>query len=183
LIKISRGIRLLGSIGTGNKKYTDTQNPDELSTNIEDEKYFEIMSDVEIFVPIAIKNTIKIRNLSGFKKSNNLYENELFRIGGIKSLRGFEEESFTAAFFSITSLEYRYLFEKNSAFYLFFDYGYYSRPFNNLTISDTPFGFGLGVDFETRAGIFTLIYALGRQQSNPIEFNSGKIYFGIVNRF
>ena len=75
------------------------------------------------------------------------------------------------------------MFERNSSFYAFFDVGYYQKPEENSTSNDTPFGFGIGVDFETRAGIFTLNYALGSQQGNPVEFGSGKIYFGLVNRF
>lgn len=179
-----KGIKILGSLGAGNKKISgESKNIDQSGNTQNSERYIEIMADLAFYIPVARKMTIKIRNLSGYKHADNLYDNELFRIGGLKSLRGFEEESFTVSVYNITSLEYRYLFEKNSAFYLFFDAGYYEKPEDNTTFSDTPFGFGVGVDFETRAGIFTLNYAMGRQQGNPVEFSSGKIYFGLVNRF
>jgi hypothetical protein len=50
-------------------------------------------------------------------------------------------------------------------------------------VRDTPFGFGAGISFETKAGIFSINYALGKQFNNPIELRSGKIHFGIVNYF
>ncbi|MFC2097719.1 ShlB/FhaC/HecB family hemolysin secretion/activation protein [Bacteroidota bacterium] len=174
-----KGVLLKIDVGAGNKKQPDntTQESDQ------NEKYFEFVSDISYYVPIAQKIALRFKNYSGYKYAESLFENELFRIGGLKTFRGFEEETFFASAFSITSIEFRYLFEKNSAFYAFFDGGYYQKPEDTATFSDTPFGFGVGVDFETRAGIFTLNYALGRQQGNPVEFNSGKIYFGIINRF
>ena len=174
-----KGIQIKVNIGAGNKNYSE--NTSEGAD--QKEKYFEFVSDISYYLPLAQKISIKFRNYSGYKYSESLFENELFRIGGIKTFRGFEEEAFFASAYSVASIEFRYLFERNSAFYAFFDAGYYEKPEDNIIFSDTPLGFGIGVDFETRAGIFTLNYALGRQQGNPVEFNSGKIYFGIINRF
>jgi len=50
-------------------------------------------------------------------------------------------------------------------------------------LRDQPFGFGAGMTFETRAGIFGISYALGRQLNNPIDFRTGKIHFGYVSLF
>jgi hypothetical protein len=44
-------------------------------------------------------------------------------------------------------------------------------------------GFGAGLTFETKAGIFGLSYAVGKQNSNPLDFRSSKIHFGYVNIF
>lgn len=178
-----KGLVLLLDFGAGNKKYTNDKDEEENSNNNTDETYLEFTSDISYYIKLEKRMTFKLRNLSGYKQSDNLYENELFRIGGLKTIRGFEEESFLADAYSVFNLEYRYLFERNSSFYAFFDVGYYQKPEENSTSNDTPFGFGIGVDFETRAGIFTLNYALGSQQGNPVEFGSGKIYFGLVNRF
>ncbi|MCC6690169.1 MAG: hypothetical protein IT235_01425, partial [Bacteroidia bacterium] len=53
----------------------------------------------------------------------------------------------------------------------------------NTSVHDTPYGFGAGTSFETKAGIFSLDYALGSQLGNPIYLKSGKIHFGIVSYF
>ncbi len=71
-----------------------------------------------------------IGNQSGFIENENLFTNELFRIGGLKTLRGFDEESLTASAYSIFTLEFRYLFDINSYFHVFFDGAYYERKAN-----------------------------------------------------
>jgi hemolysin activation/secretion protein len=109
--------------------------------------------------------------------------NEVFRIGGLNTLRGFNEESLFASSFVIGTLEWRYVFEKNAAAFLFFDAAYYERNINSGYFKDFPYGFGAGVNFETKAGIFNLAYALGSEQNNPIEIRNAKIHFGFVNFF
>ena len=136
-----------------------------------------------VYVPIKDRSTIKIGMQSAFLYGETIFQNELLRIGGLKTLRGFDEESIYATAFSILTLEYHYILEQNSYLYVFGDGAYYQK--NNVKdfIHDTPFGFGAGISFETKAGIFSINYALGKQFDNPIQLKSGKINFGIVNYF
>jgi hemolysin activation/secretion protein len=128
---------------------------------------------------------INIGNQSAYTFNENTFENELYRIGGLKILRGFDEESIFTSFYAVNSIEYRILLEQNSYWYLFFDGAYYENKNVNLAtkITDTPFGFGTGITFQTNSGIFSLNYALGKQFNNPIEFRAAKIHFGFVNYF
>ena len=139
---------------------------------------------LEYYIPLAQRSTIKIANRSASIYSERLYANELMRIGGLRTLRGFDEESISASTFSIFTLEYRFLLDQNSFFSVFSDYGLYE---NNTTgveyISDTPVGVGAGVSFETKAGIFTFNYAVGSQFGNPIDIRAAKIHFGFINFF
>lgn len=135
------------------------------------------------FLPLKDKTCIKFHNKSGYIYNKNLFENELFRLGGLKTIRGFNENSFTVSSYSIMTIEYKLLFEQNSCVYLFWDGAYYEKNILNKFISDFPFGFGAGIDFETKAGIFTLNYGLGKQFSNPIDLRTAKIHFGYINRF
>ena len=112
-----------------------------------------------------------------------IFTNELYRIGGLKSLRGFDEESIYASAFSIGKLEYMYLLEQNSFLFAFFNGAWYENKNRSGFISDQPIGFGAGIDFETKLGIMSVSYALGKQFDNPIYFRTGKIHFGIVNYF
>ena len=48
---------------------------------------------------------------------------------------------------------------------------------------DNPFSGGIGINFETKPGIFSISYALGAQENNPILFKTAKIHFGFVNYF
>ncbi|CAN5365728.1 hypothetical protein BH10BAC1_BH10BAC1_01700 [soil metagenome] len=136
-----------------------------------------------VFLPIADRSTIKVGAQAAFIYGETTFQNELFRIGGLKTLRGFDEESIYASTFSILTLEYRFILEQNSYLYLFGDGAWYENNEVSKYVNDTPFGFGAGISFETKAGIFSINYALGKQFSNPIELRSGKIHFGIVNYF
>lgn len=135
------------------------------------------------FIPIPNRSTFHIRFNGGYMFNQNLFESEAFRIGGLKTLRGFDEESIYATMFGIGTVEYRFLINQNSYVFAFFDGAYYENRATNKRITDRPFGFGLGISFFTKIGIFSLNYALGKQFDNPIDFRAGKIHFGIVSYF
>ena len=103
--------------------------------------------------------------------------------GGIKSLRGVDEASIYCSSFGIGTVEYRFLFEENSNVFVFFDQAWIEDRTLDVNLSDTPMGFGAGTSFETKAGIFSLTYALGRQFNNPIELRGGKVHFGFTSLF
>jgi len=104
-------------------------------------------------------------------------------LGGLNSLRGFDEESINASLFAIGKVEIRYVLEQNSFLQLFFNGAWYERNSNSGYVSDKPIGFGAGITFDTRLGIFSFNYALGREFSNPVQFRAAKIHFGLVNYF
>ncbi|MBK8568141.1 MAG: BamA/TamA family outer membrane protein [Saprospiraceae bacterium] len=84
-----------------------------------------------------------------------VYQNEQFRIGGNRLLRGFDEESVFATLFAVFTLEYRLLIGQNSYFYTFGDYGYVEdKRIGQPSRYDNPLGFGGGLTFETSAGVF-----------------------------
>ncbi|MBL0317529.1 MAG: hypothetical protein IPP69_17895 [Flavobacteriales bacterium] len=113
----------------------------------------------------------------------SIYENEMNRIGGLRTIRGIDEESLNTSSYLIGTIEYRLLYEENSALYLFADQGWYEKKSTNSFVTDTPIGFGAGVNFETKAGIFTLNYAIGQQFDNPILVRNAKVSFGFRNVF
>jgi outer membrane protein assembly factor BamA len=135
------------------------------------------------FIPIPNRSTIMVKANGGYMRSENLFESEAFRIGGLKTLRGFDEESIYATLFGIGTIEYRFLLDPNSYLFAFFDGAYYENRATNKRITDRPFGFGLGISFFTKIGVFSLNYALGKQFQNPIDFRAGKIHFGVVSYF
>ncbi|MFP5470440.1 MAG: POTRA domain-containing protein [Bacteroidia bacterium] len=176
-----KGYRLDVNAALGNKR---TQTSAENDTEDDDKLLQGVFDNVlSFYIPLAKKTTIKLSNQSRYIMSDSIYSNELFRFGGLKTMRGFDEESLFASFFSINTIELRYLFERNSAFYLFTDWAYFER----ITVEDrnfsTALGSGLGVSFETGAGIFTINYALGKLDENPFLFRAAKIHFGFVAVF
>ncbi|MEZ4739015.1 MAG: hypothetical protein R2818_06570 [Flavobacteriales bacterium] len=73
------------------------------------------------------------------------------------------------------------MFEQNSNFFVFADQGWWENSAADEYVNDTPFSFGVGTIFETKAGLFSLTYALGKQFDIPIELQSGKVHFGFVS--
>lgn len=144
---------------------------------------YRLQLDAAGFIPLFRNSTLMMRNQSGFLENKNLFENELFRIGGLKTLRGFDEESLSASIYSIFTLEFRYLFDLNSYFNIFFDGAYYEQNTNSINFHDKPYGIGAGVSFETRAGIFSLSYAMGSRDGQPLQFKAAKVHFGLTARF
>ncbi len=136
------------------------------------------------FWAIGKRGTVKTGLNGGYiLAKNNLYQNELFRIGGNRLLRGFDEEALLVSLYAVLTAEYRFIIGQNSYIYTFADYAYIESKTVSAQITDQPLGFGAGMTFETKAGIFGLSYALGRQLNNPIDFRAGKIHFGYVNLF
>ena len=139
--------------------------------------------NADYFFSMGGRNVINLGSNTAYIYNPNLFTNELYRIGGLKTLRGFDEESIYASVYTIGKIEYRYLLEQNSFLFTFINIAWYENTSNNLHITDTPFGFGTGINFETKIGIMSVSYALGKQFNNPILFKNGKIHFGIVNYF
>ena len=141
------------------------------------------IANVEKYFHLFSSNVLKTSFNAGFLKSSNIFFNELFRIGGLKTLRGFDEQSIFASQYGILNIEWRYLIQQNSNFVLFWNGAWYKNEGRKPSISDTPWGAGLGLNIETGSGIFSLYYATGKQFDNPLEFRSAKIHFGFINYF
>ena len=143
-----------------------------------------IAMTIDKFWKLNNRNTIRTMLKGEYLFSDNIIKDELYKIGGMSSLLGFDDRSIYTPYYLIGDLEYRFLLAKNSYFYTFFnsalvkDQGHYQYK-----VLDFPFGFGAGITFETKVGLFGFTYAVGKQGDNPITFNSSKIHFGYVNYF
>lgn len=144
---------------------------------------YKSTATAEFFIPFFKRQTVQLKGSGGLLAAEKVFNNELYRIGGLRTLRGFDEESIFASSYLIGTLEYRFLLEQNSYLSVFYQQAWYENQASKELITDTPFGFGAGISFETKIGIFSLNYALGKQFSNPILFRASKIHFGFVNYF
>lgn len=129
------------------------------------------------------RSTLRMVAQGGQMVNKDLYTNELYRIGGLKTLRGANEASIFCSSYLIGTVEYRYVFEENSNFFLFVDQGWWENRVKDRFATDKPIGFGVGTTFETKAGLFSLTYALGQQFGAPIELRAGKVHFGFISLF
>lgn len=176
-------VELTGSVGIRNiEKNSKLKLVDYDSIQLKTTQYTGDLKG-DYYIPLFRRGVIDIGTITGFLSNPDLFQNELYRIGGLKTLRGFDEESILASHYIIWKAEYRYLIEQNSYLFIFANGAYYERRQRDNFTSDTPFGFGAGITFETKLGIFSVNYALGREFNNQILVRSGKIHFGLVNYF
>ena len=143
-----------------------------------------LISSINYYLPIGSRSTIKTELQSGLKVAEQkLYQNELFRLGGNKQLRGFDEQSVFSDFYNILTLEYRLLLGENSYLSAFADYGFVRNELLEVDKWDRPFGIGAGLNFETGAGIFGISTAVGKTREIPLNFRNAKIHFGYISVF
>jgi translocation and assembly module TamA len=188
--------RVTTSVGTKklkkNNEILDLKDPNDPAFNF-DKLYdtlklktyqFRIRVSGAKYFPLgAQRNTIKTAINAGIFQSGNIFTNELFQIGGYKLLRGFDEESQYLSQFAIATIEYHYLVGQNSYFYVLADGGWGRNTSQNKKIDYTYFGTGLGLAFETKAGIFNLAWAVGKRNDTQLNLRQSKIHVGFVNFF
>jgi outer membrane protein assembly factor BamA len=136
------------------------------------------------YFPLANKrSTVKAGLNAGVFQSASIFRNEMFQIGGYKLLRGFDEESQYLSAFAVATAEFRYLVGQNSYFYVLADGGWGRDGAATVKTNYTYFGTGLGLAFETKAGIFNLAWAVGKRNDTNLNLRQSKIHFGFVNYF
>ncbi len=163
------------SIGTRKSRSSDTS--EILMSNT-----YRSALNLEFYVPLAKRHVLRILNQTDFYYNQKIFQNEVFRFGGLTSQRGFNEEELFATTKSLLSIEYRFLVDQNSRAFLFYDQSWYENNSGNY-YTDTPFGFGAGFSFGTNVGIFSISYAMGKQMANPILIKDGKVHFGYIAYF
>jgi outer membrane protein assembly factor BamA len=144
---------------------------------------YKASANIDWFIPLFKRATILLATKNGYIESENLFQNELYRIGGLKTLRGFDEEAVFASFYSILNLEFRYLLDRDSFVSLFWNGAFYEQNISGEYVSDTPWGIGAGLSFRTGAGIFSVYYAMGKQFNNPFDLRAAKVHFGYTSVF
>ncbi len=151
------------------------------SINLKTAQY-KLELGIDFFRPVFYGNVINLGLKSGAIFSDNVFFNELYRIGGQRILRGFNEQSIFASSYMVSTVEWRYLLDDNSYAFLFTDLAYVENKSYKNNSYNTPYGFGAGLAFDTKAGLFNVSYAYG-SFDNKIDFRAAKIHFGYINLF
>ncbi|RTQ48611.1 hypothetical protein EJV47_16700 [Hymenobacter gummosus] len=115
--------------------------------------------------------------------NQRLFLNDLFRLGGLSTLRGFNELQFYAAQYGIGTVELRQFTGPEAYVFVFADQAYLRQGLPGAPGEDAPTGLGAGLSFRTGAGVFQFVYSLGRTNSQPFSFSASKVHFGITSRF
>ena len=127
------------------------------------------------------KNSIFVRNQTFYLQSDDYIINELFRFGGINSIRGFNENSLQANAFTGIIAEYRYLLASNLYLHSITDFGYFQDKTAN--IEDRLLGLGFGFGLFTKNGLFNLVYANGSTSEQAIKLSNSIVHISFKTNF
>lgn len=154
-------IMIKGGVGSRNSRATDTGQ-------------FFLQADVSHNLYLNKRNIIAIRNESYYLDSDTYIINELYRFGGINSVRGFNENSLQASLYTALLAEYRYVLAPNMYIYSITDYGYFQDKTSNL--NDNLLGLGFGFGLLTKNGLFNIIYANGSTGNQSIKLSNSIVH-------
>ncbi|MCK0130687.1 hypothetical protein MWU59_04140 [Flavobacteriaceae bacterium F08102] len=124
---------------------------------------------------------IYISNETKLLWSENYYANELFRLGGTNSIRGFNEDQFFSNAYTVINLEYRFSPNNKTYLYSISDFG--SLENKQANSSTKLYSFGLGYVFQTNLGSLNLSYAIGGVTHQTINLNNARVHLKFITNF
>lgn len=130
---------------------------------------------------LNFKNSLFVQNSTSILVSDSYLVNELFRFGGINSIRGFNENSIDASFFSVINTEYRYQFNEGVYAHSIIDFAYFENE--TLKLKQNLYSFGLGIGLNTKAGLFKFNVANGNTENQNFSFSNTKIHISVSSKF
>ncbi len=128
-------------------------------------------------------NAAMLEPISSTKDDFVYIDNELYRIGGANSLRGFNQEAILAKAYGIASIELQYRLQRTLNLFVFFDKAAVATVKNQTSKISWPQGAGLGFQLATGGGILNLSYALGSGMGQNFSLRDAKVHVGYVANF
>ena len=158
--------KLSSKIGFGSR-YSNSNNYQQFFANI----------DISHCLILNNRNSIYLKSRNYYLQSDQYIINELYRFGGINSIRGFNENSLQGNFFSSILSEYRYLVSPELYVHSIIDYGYFSDSTSSL--SDNLFGIGFGFGLLTKNGLLNMVYANGNSGNQNIQLSNSVVHLSL----
>lgn len=160
LYKYKNGLNLNLTIG---KRKTDRESINQLKF------HFSAFANVQI----NNRGYLNIKNESGLLTSKNYLLNELFRIGGANSIRGYNEQSIFTNGYSYSNIEFRYSLDTSSYLYSITDLGVYKE--NTTSKIKKLLGIGAGYQFRIGNNLVNLGYVISTNSSTNAKLNSSRL--------
>jgi hypothetical protein len=142
-------------------------------------RQIKLESTISYLLDISNRSSIYLKNKTGVLNSENYIENELFRIGGNNSIRGFNEQSIFVKDYIIQNIEYRYLISNDSFIYSITDLALIKTT-NTI---DKLIGLGVGYLFTTNNSQINISTTIGTDSKNRINFKNAQLFINWINFF
>lgn len=140
-----------------------------------------IVTGLEFAYPVTFRQVVFFRFQAAQMKSGgkDVPYSQWFTMGGAKSLRGYRELQFRSTAVGWWNVEYRFLPERLSRFFIFYDGGIYKNMHSAATQWTQKYGYGMGFRINTGIGIIGVDYGIG-EGDGP---TAGKVHVSLENRF
>ena len=127
------------------------------------------------FANLQINNRgyLNIRNESGLLTSKNYLLNELFRIGGANSIRGYNEQSIFTNGYSYSNIEFRYSLDRSSYLYSITDVGAYKE--STTKKNKKLIGIGAGYQFKINNNFVNIGYVISTNSGTNTKLNNSTL--------
>ena len=170
-----RGWQLVVGAGAGNREISVANGSENTSRRV---PQYSLQLDAQFFIPVRKRWQAYVSLMGKGLWSDQLFAKEQFRLGGFKTLRGFDEEGLQATRFLLWNVEQRYLLDANSWLYAFANGGWLGQQLIDLNQTDRPIGAGLGLTFQNKSGIFNIAYAVGSSATQQFRVSNAKVHLG-----
>ncbi len=150
------------------------------SKNLNSNQYFTALL-INYNFYLNKKNAINIKTHNYYLKSQNYITNELFRFGGINSIRGFNENSLQGNTFVSIMTEYQFILSRGLYFHTVLDYGYLEDKTVNKNTKLLGLGFGFGL--QTKNGLLNFIYANGSNNDQAVKLSNSVVQISLKTNF
>lgn len=157
-------------IGIGNRKTNSKKTRQVTLSNVINHSFY-----------INQKNSIYLQNTTNLITSDTYLTNELFRFGGINSMRGFLENNIDASLVSILNTEYRFLLNQQTYLHSIIDLGYFENK--SVDQKEKLYSFGIGLGMTTKAGLLKFSIANGNIEGQVFKFSNSKIHLSLTSQF
>jgi len=145
------------------------------------EKQTELVIDAFKIFNLNKKNSIYLRINSSGLLSDNYLENELYRFGGINSIRGFNENSILGTSYGIINTEYRLQLSNTIYIHSIIDVAKLENKIIDAKERLYAYGFGFGI--LSKSGLLKLNFANGKTNSQKFKFSNSQIHISLTANF
>ena len=160
LYDFNKGVKLNLIVG---KRKTSLESINQLKL------HFSVFTNLQI----NDKGYLAIKNESGLLTSKNYLLNELFRIGGANSIRGYNEQSIFTNGYSYSNIEFRYLLDRSSYLYSITDLGAYKE--SSTKKIKKLLGIGAGYQFKINNNFVNLGYVISTNSRTNTKLNNSRL--------
>ena len=158
------------SIAYGSRKAQNSNSP-QLRTEVNATSQFAINP----------KHQFQLIAHGAFLESEDYLLNELYRLGGVDTIRGFVNNTLDGDTYATVQTEYRYQIASGLYLHSIVDIGYLSNTL--IDNGSELLGVGLGAAITTRAGILQFQIAAGKSDTQELRFNNSVVHLNLVSRF